>query len=58
MRDDRIVQIGTPEDILTDPANDYVAQFVQDVDRAGVLTAAVTSVNPGHPQQVTGKEDT
>jgi glycine betaine/proline transport system ATP-binding protein len=40
MRDGRIVQIGSPEDILTDPANDYVAQFVQDVDRARVLTAA------------------
>ncbi|GAB3605662.1 glycine betaine/L-proline ABC transporter ATP-binding protein [Conyzicola nivalis] len=40
MRDGRIVQIGTPEEILTDPANDYVAQFVQDVDRARVLTAA------------------
>ncbi|WP_251455168.1 glycine betaine/L-proline ABC transporter ATP-binding protein [Microbacterium sp. Marseille-Q6648] len=40
MRDGRIVQIGTPEDILTDPANDYVEQFVQDVDRARVLTAA------------------
>jgi glycine betaine/proline transport system ATP-binding protein len=39
MRDGRIVQQGTPEDILTDPANDYVAQFVQDVDRARVLTA-------------------
>ncbi|GGA72139.1 glycine/betaine ABC transporter ATP-binding protein [Pseudoclavibacter endophyticus] len=40
MRDGRVVQIGTPEQILTDPANDYVAQFVQDVDRARVLTAA------------------
>lgn len=40
MRDGRVVQIGTPEDILTDPANDYVAQFVQDVDRARVLTAS------------------
>ncbi|MBP2435724.1 glycine betaine/proline transport system ATP-binding protein [Microbacterium amylolyticum] len=40
MRDGRIVQVGTPEDILTDPANDYVEQFVQDVDRARVLTAA------------------
>lgn len=40
MRDGRIVQIGTPNEILTDPANDYVAQFVQDVDRARVLTAA------------------
>ena len=40
MREGRIVQIGTPEEILTDPANDYVAQFVQDVDRARVLTAS------------------
>lgn len=40
MRDGRIVQVGTPDDILTDPATDYVAQFVQDVDRARVLTAA------------------
>ncbi|WP_199280372.1 quaternary amine ABC transporter ATP-binding protein [Salinibacterium sp. CAN_S4] len=40
MRDGRIVQVGTPEEILTDPANDYVEQFVQDVDRARVLTAA------------------
>ncbi|MFV0285675.1 MAG: glycine betaine/L-proline ABC transporter ATP-binding protein [Demequina sp.] len=39
MRDGRIVQIGSPEDILTNPANDYVEQFVQDVDRARVLTA-------------------
>ncbi|MDN4472967.1 quaternary amine ABC transporter ATP-binding protein [Demequina zhanjiangensis] len=39
MRDGRIVQIGTPEDILTDPANDYVEQFVADVDRTRVLTA-------------------
>lgn len=40
MRDGRIVQVGTPEEILTDPANDYVEQFVHDVDRARVLTAA------------------
>lgn len=40
MRDGRIVQIGTAEEILQDPANDYVAQFVQDVDRARVLTAS------------------
>ncbi|MGV8897045.1 MAG: quaternary amine ABC transporter ATP-binding protein [Rhodoglobus sp.] len=40
MRDGRVVQVGTPEEILTDPANDYVEQFVQDVDRARVLTAA------------------
>lgn len=46
MRDGRIVQIGTPEDILTDPANDYVEQFVQDVDRARVLTAANVMEHP------------
>ena len=40
MRDGRIVQTGTSEQILNDPANDYVAQFVQDVDRTRVLTAA------------------
>ncbi|WP_062287744.1 quaternary amine ABC transporter ATP-binding protein [Demequina phytophila] len=39
MRDGRIVQVGTPEEILTDPANEYVEQFVQDVDRTRVLTA-------------------
>jgi glycine betaine/proline transport system ATP-binding protein len=40
MRDGRTVQVGTAEEILTDPADDYVAQFVADVDRARVLTAA------------------
>lgn len=39
MRDGRIVQIGTPEEILNDPANDYVAQFTADVDRTRVLMA-------------------
>jgi glycine betaine/proline transport system ATP-binding protein len=40
MRDGRIVQIGTAEDILVRPADDYVASFTKDVDRARVLTAA------------------
>ncbi|MFJ9580055.1 glycine betaine/L-proline ABC transporter ATP-binding protein [Streptomyces sp. NPDC101191] len=39
MRDGRIVQLGTAEDILVRPANDYVASFIQDVDRTRVLTA-------------------
>jgi glycine betaine/proline transport system ATP-binding protein len=39
LRDGQIMQIGTAEEILTDPANDYVAQFVADVDRTRVLTA-------------------
>jgi glycine betaine/proline transport system ATP-binding protein len=40
MRDGRVVQVGTAEQILTNPANDYVAQFVQDVDWTRVLTAS------------------
>jgi glycine betaine/proline transport system ATP-binding protein len=40
MRDGRIAQIGDAEDILTRPADDYVANFVQDVDRTRVLTAS------------------
>lgn len=39
MRDGSIVQIGTPEEILVSPANDYVEKFVEDVDRSKVLTA-------------------
>lgn len=46
MRDGRIVQIGTAEQILSDPANDYVAQFVADVDRSRVLTASSVMVRP------------
>ena len=46
MRDGRIVQIGTAEDILVRPANDYVASFVQDVDRSRVLTAGDVLAEP------------
>ncbi|WP_281180293.1 quaternary amine ABC transporter ATP-binding protein [Actinomadura hibisca] len=46
LRGGRVMQIGTPEEILTDPANDYVAQFVADVDRARVLTAASVMEKP------------
>ncbi|MEJ6347947.1 glycine betaine/L-proline ABC transporter ATP-binding protein [Holzapfeliella sp. He02] len=39
MRDGQIQQIGTGEEILTSPANEYVKTFVQDVDYSRVLTA-------------------
>ncbi|MYL32360.1 betaine/proline/choline family ABC transporter ATP-binding protein [Pontibacillus yanchengensis] len=39
MKDGSIVQIGSPEEILVNPANDYVEKFVEDVDRSKVLTA-------------------
>src|SRR5699024_12366076 len=39
MRDGRIVQVGPSDEILNEPANDYVAKFIQDVDRSRVMTA-------------------
>lgn len=39
MKDGSIVQIGSPEEILVNPVNEYVRQFVEDVDRSKVLTA-------------------
>jgi len=39
MKDGEIVQIGTPEEILMNPSNQYVERFVEDVDLSKVLTA-------------------
>ena len=39
MKDGKIVQIGTSEDILTKPADDYVKSFVEKVDRKSIITA-------------------
>jgi glycine betaine/proline transport system ATP-binding protein len=33
----RIVQIGSPEDLVLNPANDYVARFVKNVPRSKVV---------------------
>lgn len=46
MRDGRIEQIGTAEEILNDPASNYVAKFVSDVDRTRVLTAGSIAEPP------------
>ena len=39
MKDGEIVQLGTPENILREPANEYVERFVEDVDYAKVRQA-------------------
>lgn len=39
MNDGQILQIGTGEEILTNPQNDFIKEFVEDVDRSKVLTA-------------------
>ncbi len=42
----RVVQIGTTEEILTNPADDYVAAFVENVDRTKVITASAIMRKP------------
>jgi glycine betaine/proline transport system ATP-binding protein len=39
MKDGKIIQIGTPEQIVTAPADDYVADFVKDISRLKLVTA-------------------
>ena len=46
MRDGRVVQIGTPEEILTEPATGYVAEFVQDVDQGRVIEVSDVMIEP------------
>ena len=46
MRDGEIVQNGTPEEIVTLPADDYVAEFVQDVSRAKVIQVNAVMQQP------------
>jgi len=39
MKDGRIVQIGTPEEILTSPSDEYIEDFVRDIDRTKIIQA-------------------
>ncbi len=39
MKDGAIIQIGTPEALVTNPATDYVAEFTREIPRAKVLSA-------------------
>jgi glycine betaine/proline transport system ATP-binding protein len=46
LRDGYVVQIGTPEEILTEPADGYVAEFTQDVDQGRVIDVANVMHDP------------
>lgn len=46
MKAGQVVQIGTTEEILQEPADDYVRSFVQGVDRSRVLTAGAVMEEP------------
>lgn len=53
LKDGEIVQIGTPEEILTSPANDYVERFIEGVDMSRILTARSAM----HPVRATARTD-
>jgi glycine betaine/proline transport system ATP-binding protein len=40
MKDGRVVQVGTPEEIITNPADDYVAKFVEGISRLHLVSAS------------------
>ncbi|RDE08211.1 quaternary amine ABC transporter ATP-binding protein [Pelagibacterium lacus] len=46
MKDGRFVQVGTAQEIVSHPADDYVAAFVADIDRGRVFTAEDVSNDP------------
>lgn len=45
MRDGNVEQVGTSEEILTEPANAYIRNFVEKVERRRVITAASIMVD-------------
>ncbi|MFG2541177.1 glycine betaine/L-proline ABC transporter ATP-binding protein [Streptomyces sp. NPDC048594] len=53
MRDGRVVQLGTPEEIVGSPADDYVREFVRDVPREQVLTVR-TAMRPASSSDEAG----
>ena len=56
MRDGMVVQVGAPADLIINPADDYVAEFTEDVPLVRVLKASDVldrsrSAQPGMPRQ-------
>ncbi|MBT2396611.1 glycine betaine/L-proline ABC transporter ATP-binding protein [Streptomyces sp. ISL-100] len=54
MRDGRIVQLGTPEEIVGAPADEYVRDFVRDVPREQVMTVRTAMRPAGIGEAETG----
>ena len=53
----RLVQVGKPEEIIMNPADDYVAAFVKDVNRAKVLRAKTIMLS-AEKNPLNGKKST
>jgi glycine betaine/proline transport system ATP-binding protein len=56
MRDGAIVQLGTPEELVGSPADDYVANFVRDIPRTHVLTLRWIMRDPRPGEETGGPE--
>jgi len=46
MRDGRFVQVGTPEEVVAEPADEYVSNFVRDVPRSHVVAVGSVMTPP------------
>ena len=55
MKDGAIIQIGTPEELVINPADDYVEEFTNDLSRAKVLSARTVMSEPEPDAQVGGR---
>lgn len=58
MKDGVLVQIGTPEEIVTQPADDYVADFVAGISKLDLVTAARIMQPLAAYVQANGPQDT
>jgi glycine betaine/proline transport system ATP-binding protein len=56
MRDGAIVQLGTPEELVGSPADDYVENFVRDIPRTHVLTLRWIMRDPRPGEESAGPE--
>ncbi len=46
MKDAKLVRLGTPEGILSDPKDAYVSEFLKDIDKSKVLSARNVMITP------------
>jgi glycine betaine/proline transport system ATP-binding protein len=54
MREGRVVQVGTPEDLVRSPADDYVAEFTRDAPRSKIFSARAIMRAPKAGEAIAG----
>jgi len=54
MRDGRIVQIGTPEELILKPADGYVSEFTREAPRAKILSAGAIARPLANGEEISG----